>query len=105
MIRHCVFVNFDDGVTAARRQEVFGAIEALQSHLPGILAVHIGDNVSPEEGMDKRFSHGFVVDFENAAARDAYLADPEHAKSGAQLVAAARGGVDGIFVYDIEIPG
>ena len=57
--------------------------------------------MSPE-GLDKGFSEGFIVTFRDAAARDQYLADEEHAKVGAAIVAAAEGGVDGIFVYDLE---
>ncbi|NKB50881.1 MAG: Dabb family protein [Rhizobiaceae bacterium] len=103
MIRHCVFINFEDDVTEVHKGELFSNIEALRAHLPGILAVHIGTNVSPE-GMDKGFSDGFMVDFLDAAARDTYLADADHAKAGAGLVAAAKQGVAGIFVYDIELP-
>ncbi len=35
----------------------------------------------------------------------AYHHDAEHQKTGAKIVAAADGGVQGIFVYDLEIPG
>ena len=35
-------------------------------------------------------------------ARDAYLMDPGHKKTGARLVAAAVGGVEGILVYDLD---
>jgi hypothetical protein len=71
--------------------------------LPGILAVQVGANVSPEEGMDKGFSDGFIVDFADAASRDAYLVDEQHKAAGGQLVAASKGGADGILVYDMEI--
>jgi hypothetical protein len=55
--------------------------------------------------MDKGFAEGFIVDFTDAVARDAYLEDEEHRKTGAKIVAAAEGGVAGILVYDIEIAG
>ena len=105
MIRHCVFVRFRKEVPASERAAIFSEISALQGRIPGFLAAHIGANVSPEEGMDKGFSDGFIVDFDGPAARDAYLADPEHQKTGGKIVAAAEGGIDGILVYDIEIPG
>ena len=47
--------------------------------------------------------HGFVVDFRDAAARDAYLPHPEHMKVGKALVEAAQGGVEGILVFDYEV--
>lgn len=78
-------------------------IRSLKSVVPGILAVHIGGNVSPETGMDKGYSSGFIADFDGPMSRDAYLVHPDHQKAGARLVDLAEGGVDGILVYDLEI--
>ncbi len=105
MIRHCVFIRFRPEISADEKTLIFSEIAALKSRLAGLLATYKGGNVSPEVGMDKGYSEGFIVDFADAAARDAYLADPEHQKTGAKIVAAAKGGIDGIFVYDLEIPG
>ena len=105
MIRHCVFIRFRAGTTAVEKSEIYREISALKGRLAGLLAVHVGDNVSPETGMDKGFSEGFIVDFDGPAARDAYLADPEHRATGAKIVAAAEGGIAGIFVFDLEIAG
>ncbi len=102
MIRHCVFIRFKPIISAAYKAELFDEIAALQGRLPGILDVHIGGNVSPETGMDKGFSDGFIVDFADSLARDAYLEDPEHKATGGRLVAAAEGGIAGILVYDLE---
>jgi hypothetical protein len=103
MIRHCVFIKFRADIAETEKQAIFDDIRALQALLPGFLAVHIGDNVSPETGMDKGFSAGLIADFKDAAARDAYLVHPAHQKAGGRIVAAAKGGVEGIFVYDIEV--
>ena len=37
------------------------------------------------------------------AMRDAYLADPVHQAIGARIVAAAEGGIDGVFVFDVVV--
>jgi len=103
MIRHCVFIRFRPEISSEEKAVIFGEIAALKARLQGFLAAHIGANVSPEVGMDKGFAEGFIVDFTDAAARDAYLEDEEHRKTGAKIVAAAEGGVAGIFVYDLEI--
>ncbi|KAB2854143.1 MAG: Dabb family protein [Bauldia sp.] len=103
MIRHCVFVRFRREITAGERAQLLGEIAELKDRLTGLVAVHIGANVSPEEGMDKGYADGFMVDFRNAAARDAYLADPVHQTIGRKLVAAAQGGVEGVLVYDLEL--
>lgn len=105
MIRHCVFIRFKVETAPARRKELFGEIATLKEKLPGMLAVHIGANVSPEVGMDKGYADGFVVDFLDGAARDAYLSHPNHQEIGGRLVEAAQGGIEGIFVYDLQIGG
>ena len=103
MIRHCVFIKFRPEISSADKKEIYREISSLHGRLKGLAAVRVGDNVSPETGMDKGFSEGFIVDFEDAAARDRYLEDAEHQKTGAKIVAAAEGGLAGIFVYDLEL--
>ena len=103
MIRHCVFIRFRAGIGWPEQQALFAQIVALRGRLPGLLAVHVADNSSPETGMDKGYSAGFIADFADAAARDRYLADPEHQAVGVRLVAAAEGGVAGILVYDLGL--
>ena len=103
MIRHCVFIRFKNGVSAEDKAAIYQEIVALKTRLPGILDVRSGANVSPEVGMDKGYADGFIVDFETAADRDTYLADGEHQKTGAKIVAAAEGGMQGVFVFDLEI--
>ena len=58
--------------------------------------------MSPE-GLGRGFTHAFTCDFEDAAARDAYLAHPAHKAAGQRLVAATREGVAGLLVLDFEI--
>ena len=102
MIRHCVFIRFRPEVTREQQEELFRRISGLGDRLPGFLAAYAGPNVSPEVGMDKGYSTGFVVDFADADARDVYLRDSEHGRIGEQLVASAIGGVDGVLVFDLE---
>jgi len=99
MIRHVVLMKLrsvHDGV------KIFAALKALQAQIPGIIAVSAGSDASPE-GLQRGFTHGFTVDFENAAARDAYLPHPAHQIVGGMIVAAAEGGVAGITVVDWEV--
>lgn len=104
MIRHCVFIRFKAEVSSAERASILADIAALQLLVPGYLSVEIGQNVSPE-GLGKGYTDGFIIDFKDAAARDAYLVHPAHEKAGGRIVAATEGGVDGVFVYDFEIAG
>ncbi len=103
MIRHCVFIRFRTNVSRDERDEIFGEIVGLQRHLPGILSVRTGTNVSPEVGMDRGFAEGFIIDFTGPMARDGYLADAEHQRVGTRIVTAAEGGIAGVFVFDLDL--
>ena len=102
MILHCVFLRFRPDVSERDKLGLYAGIAALKDRIPGMVDVQAGPNVSPE-GLDKGFSEGFVVTFADAAARDRYLADEEHGKVGARIVAATEGGVDGVFVFDLQV--
>jgi len=104
MIRHCVFISFKASVSTTERASILSDIAALQAHVRGYLSIDIGPNVSPE-GLGKSYNGGFIIDFKDAAARDAYLIHPDHEKAGGRIVAATEGGVDGVFVYDFDIAG
>ncbi len=102
MIRHTVFVKFPADERPEAIGAVFKALDDLKAVVPGMLRFAAGANVSPEP-LSRGFTHAFVADFADAAARDAYLVHPAHKAAGAQLVAAAEGGRDGLVVIDIAI--
>ena len=104
MIKHLVLMRYKPEVSEAEKQGFYQELEALKPRMPGLLAIQYHKNCSPEEGMDKGYQEGFQIDFADAAARDAYLADPDHQATGAKLIAASIGGVDGIFVFDYQLP-
>ena len=103
MIRHCVFLRFRDDVSPLDRQSIYRDLQTLCARLPGALTITSGTTVSPEEGMDKGFSEGFILDFADAEARDAYLVHPEHQEIARRIVASTVGGTDGVFVFDMEV--
>ena len=99
MIRHVVLCRFRKDADVA---QVFAAISALKDKIPGILSITCGSDNSPE-GLQKGFTHGFTVDFVDAAARDAYLPHPDHRVVGKMVVAALEGGLEGLAVVDWEM--
>ncbi len=101
MIRHIVLLRFRSDVTAEQRHQLFQGLAGLRRGLPGILDFHAGPNISVEGPLTRGFNDGFWFDFSDEAARDAYLADPEHQAIGTRIVAALEGGADGIVVFDI----
>lgn len=102
MIRHCVFVRFRPEISAAHKQAIYADLAGLKPRIQGFLAFSASANVSPE-GLGQGFDDGFVIDFADAAARDAYLVDDEHKAIGSTIVAAAVDGVRGILVFDLDI--
>jgi hypothetical protein len=104
MIRHIVLVKFPADARSEAIDALFCSLDDLRAVLPGMLSFKGGANVSPE-GLSRGFTHVFVADFADVAARDAYLVHPAHQAAGAKLVAAAAGGIDGLIVMDIDIGG
>ncbi|MEI9415358.1 Dabb family protein [Mesorhizobium sp. Cs1321R2N1] len=72
MIRHRVFARFRSDVSPAERTAIHADLEALRQVIEGMETVQFSANVSPEP-FARGFSHGFTIDFRDAAARDAYL--------------------------------
>lgn len=81
-VRHLVMCRFRSDADAARITALVDAFRDLKNKIPGILAFEYGENNSPE-GMNHGMACAFLLTFESAAARDAYLPHPEHQKFGA----------------------
>lgn len=80
-LRHVVVFRYRPDATEEQIRTVTDAFRALQDSIPGIVAFEHGVNNSPE-GKDQGFTHVYVITFENAAARDAYLPHPAHQAFG-----------------------
>jgi Stress responsive A/B Barrel Domain len=102
MIRHIVLVRFRSDVTEAQIAAIFADLQAIKAILPGVLGITSGRSESPEQ-MERGYMHGFVVDFTDWAALDAYQNHPDHKRVGAALVAGAVGGIEGILVFDLAV--
>lgn len=102
MIRHIVLLKVRKDAPKENVDRAFAELAALKDKIPGILAFSHG-NYSSDEGLNRGFTDGFVMDFESAAARDAYLPHPEHEKVKKMVVEILDGGVDGALAYDYEV--
>jgi hypothetical protein len=96
MVKHIVLLKLKDGVHPDQTAAVLEGLQALQGKLEGIVDVTGGDNNSPE-GKSSGFGWGFVMTFENEAARDAYLPHPDHKAVSAETI---RPIVDDVLVFD-----
>ena len=96
-VRHIVVFKYKPGTTPEQIRPVTDAFRDLRTKIPGITAFEDGVNNSPE-GKNLGFTHVYQMTFEDAAARDAYLPHPEHAKFGQLLGKLAI--VADVFVVD-----
>ncbi|MCB1458371.1 MAG: Dabb family protein [Nitratireductor sp.] len=102
MIRHVVLVRFRSDLTEAEIGALFEELHQIEGRLPGLRAITSGRSESPEK-MERGYMHGFVADFDDWAALEAYQNDPGHQVLGSKLVAKAQNGKDGILCFDIEV--
>lgn len=103
MIRHIVLISFQPKVTEARIADLFAELHQIKGKVPGLLKITSGKSESPEQ-MERGYMHGFIADFTDWTALQAYQDHPAHKKLGAGLVAAAEGGIAGILVFDLAVP-
>jgi hypothetical protein len=76
---------------------VTDAFRDLKKKIPGIVSFERGVNNSPE-GKNLGFTHVYLLTFEDANARDAYLPHAEHKKFGELL--GKLGVLENVFVVD-----
>ena len=102
MIRHIVLVRFLPTMSETDIADVFADLHRIRDRIPGLLDITAGKSESPEK-MERGYMHGFVVDFADWAALQAYQDYPDHQSLGARLVAASVGGKDGILCFDLAV--
>ncbi len=76
-VRHVVLFKFKDGSSPAQIQEIVAAFAALPQQIPQIRGFEWGTDMSPE-GLQQGLTHAFILTFDSAADRDAYLPHPAH---------------------------
>jgi hypothetical protein len=83
-LNHVVSFKFKDSATKEQIREVEEAFRALKTKIPQIQKLQWGMNNSPE-GLNKGFTHCWVLTFVSEADRDAYLVHPDHKEFGKLL--------------------
>ena len=102
MIRHIVLIQFDPDLIEAAISDLFAELHQIQGKIPGLIGITSGRSESPEQ-MERGYMHGFVADFIDWDALQAYQDHPDHQRLGAKLVAAAVGGKQGILCFDLAV--
>ena len=75
-VQHLVFFKYNDDATEEKLAEVHRRFAALKGKIPGLIGYAASENVNP--GRAQGFTHGYLITFTDAAARDAYLPHPAH---------------------------
>ena len=76
---HIVILKFKPDITEGQVNEIFAALKNLLDSklIPGLLEYSGGPYDSPE-GMNKGFTHAFIMKFADRETRDAYFPHPDH---------------------------
>lgn len=102
MIRHLVLMKCRADEAQTDLDAMFAALAALQEQIPGIVAFAGGANASPE-GLTRGYTHGFTMDFADAAARDAYLPHPAHKHTQTFMRTVLDDSPDCVLVLDFAL--
>jgi quinol monooxygenase YgiN len=97
-VKHIALIKFKSGTSEEQIDKVFADLMDLSETIPGIEDYVSGPNNSPE-GLNQGYTHGFVMTFENAAARDAYVPHPDHQR----VQAAVMPLIENVVVFDFEL--
>jgi hypothetical protein len=97
-VKHIALIKFKESTTPEQIDQVFEQIMDLTETIPGIEDYVAGPNNSPE-GLNQGYTHGFVMTFQDAAARDAYLPHPEHERVKKEVLPY----VESVAVLDFEV--
>lgn len=97
-VKHIALIKFKDGTSEDQINNLFDQILDLTENVDGIIDYVAGPNSSPE-GLNQGLTHGFIMTFTDAAARDAYLPHPEHQKVKEAILPLA----DSVLVFDFEV--
>ena len=81
-LRHVVAFKFHDSARPEEIKRVEDAFAALKNKIPQIQRYEWGLNNSPE-GLNKGFTHGFILTFRSEKDRNDYLVHPDHKAFGA----------------------
>ncbi len=96
-IHHMVLLQFKAQTSPQAIGSIMTELAELRNVVDGI-DHFAGGPYASEEGLHAGFTHGFLMTFRDAGARDAYLPHPEHERVK-QLILPH---VDNVIAFDIE---
>jgi hypothetical protein len=104
-VKHLVVLEFKPGTPPADIARIMEGLRRLVGVVPGLLAFEGGPYSGPypgATGLNKRYTHGFVMTFRDAAARAAYLPHPAHVRFKDELLLPH---LQDVIAFDFETGG
>jgi hypothetical protein len=97
-VKHIVLVKFKDGTSEEQITQLFDELLDSTEVIPGIEDYVSGAHSSPEN-LNHGYTHGFIMTFADASARDSFLPHPENERVKALMTPH----VDSMIVVDFEV--
>jgi hypothetical protein len=102
MISHIVLLSFKSEFSETEIKIKLDHLKNLMNIIPEIKSFTCGANNSPEN-LNKGFTHGFTMTFENSKDRDIYLRHKDHRKIAEEIIVPAlKEGINSAIVFDYE---
>ena len=99
MIQHIVLLKFKPAVSEETIAGLFAQLAQLQPLIPGMTSFSGGPYTS-DEGLNQGYTHGFIMTFIDAEARNHYLPHPEHQRVKTAILPA----VEDVLAFDFQGP-
>jgi hypothetical protein len=97
-VKHIALFKFKEGTAQEYIDQVWDQLLELSESIDGIEDYVGGPNNSPE-GLSEGFTHGFVMTFRDTAARDDYVAHPDHERFKTGVLPS----IESIAIFDFEV--
>jgi hypothetical protein len=97
-VKHIALIKFKEGTSDDQIKNAFDQLLDITETISGIEDYVSGPYASPE-GLNQGYTHGFIMTFANAAARDSYLPHPEHERVKALIMPL----IDSLVAFDFEV--
>ncbi len=98
-VKHAVLLRIKSTTPKSKVDALFAELKDLCGQIPGLLDFS-GGAYSSSEGLNKGFTHGFVMTFADVASRDGYLPHAKHEVVKEKILAELDGGLDGVVAFD-----
>ena len=94
-LRHVVCFKYKEGTSEKKIAEINEAFRGLKQKIDGIISFEMGTNNSPE-GLNKEFTHCYLVTFDSEESREKYLPHPAHK----EFVSLLKPHLEDVYVID-----